>query len=66
MYSFLKGSRADRLAFAFIRIPYRKLMPISRNRQSWLMSGLFWRTFLLLAVLITASMAAWVVSFRVV
>ncbi|MEN3366717.1 MAG: two-component system, OmpR family, osmolarity sensor histidine kinase EnvZ [Burkholderiales bacterium] len=41
-------------------------MPISRNRQSWLRSGLFWRTFFLLAFLITASMAAWVVSFRVV
>jgi two-component system osmolarity sensor histidine kinase EnvZ len=38
----------------------------ARHRQSWLRSGLFWRTFFLLAFLITASMAAWVVSFRMV
>lgn len=38
----------------------------ARHRQSWLRSGLFWRTFFLLAFLITASMAAWVVSLRVV
>jgi two-component system, OmpR family, osmolarity sensor histidine kinase EnvZ len=31
-----------------------------------LRSGLFWRTFFLIAFLIAASMAAWVVSFRVV
>jgi two-component system osmolarity sensor histidine kinase EnvZ len=41
-------------------------MLTARHRQSWLRSGLFWRTFFLLAFLITASMAAWVVSFRVV
>jgi two-component system osmolarity sensor histidine kinase EnvZ len=35
-------------------------------RFSWLQSGLFWRTFFLLAFLIAASMAAWVASFRVV
>lgn len=35
-------------------------------RLSWLQSGLFWRTFFLLAFLIAASMAAWVASFRVV
>ncbi|MGZ3236007.1 MAG: ATP-binding protein [Burkholderiaceae bacterium] len=34
------------------------------NRLNWLKSGLFWRTFILLAVLITVSMAAWVASFR--
>jgi two-component system osmolarity sensor histidine kinase EnvZ len=38
----------------------------ARHRQSWLRSGLFWRTFFLLAFLITASMAAWVASFRMV
>jgi two-component system osmolarity sensor histidine kinase EnvZ len=36
------------------------------NRPIWIKSGLFWRTFVLLAVLIAASMAAWVASFRVV
>jgi two-component system osmolarity sensor histidine kinase EnvZ len=41
-------------------------MPFARHRLSWLRSGLFWRTFVLLAFLITASMAAWVASFRVV
>jgi len=35
-------------------------------RMSWLQSGLFWRTFFLLAFLIAASMAAWIASFRVV
>jgi len=35
------------------------------NRFTWLKSGLFWRTFILLAVLITVSMAAWVASFRI-
>lgn len=37
-----------------------------RPRPGWLGSGLFWRTFFLLAFLIAASMAAWVASFRVV
>ncbi len=37
-----------------------------RQRLNWLNSGLFWRTFFLLAFLITASMAAWVASFRMV
>jgi len=36
------------------------------NRLNWLRSGLFWRTFFLLGMLITASMLAWVTSFRVV
>lgn len=36
------------------------------NRLRWLKSGLFWRTFFLLAFLITASILAWVASFRVV
>lgn len=39
---------------------------VAPNRLAWLTSGLFWRTFFLLAFLITASMAAWVASFRVV
>lgn len=34
------------------------------NRLAWLQSGLFWRTFFLLAFLITVSMAAWVVGIR--
>lgn len=37
-----------------------------QNRFNWLRSGLFWRTFFLLAFLITASLAAWVTSFRMV
>ena len=35
-------------------------------RFAWLTSGLYWRTFLLLTCLIAASMAAWVISFRIV
>ena len=35
-------------------------------RLAGLRSGLFWRTFFLIAFLIAASMAAWVASFRVV
>jgi two-component system osmolarity sensor histidine kinase EnvZ len=42
------------------------LMATDRNRFGWLKSGLFWRTFFLLAVLITASMAAWVASISAV
>lgn len=34
------------------------------RRLTWLKSGLFWRTFILLAILITVSMVAWVASFR--
>lgn len=34
------------------------------KRLSWLKSGLFWRTFILLALLITTSMAAWVYGVR--
>jgi two-component system osmolarity sensor histidine kinase EnvZ len=41
-------------------------MSIAPHRLSWLKSGLFWRTFFLLAFLITASLAAWVASFRMV
>jgi len=40
--------------------------PTATNRFAWLQSALFWRTFFLLAFLIAASMAAWVVSFRMV
>jgi len=36
------------------------------TRFAWLTSGLYWRTFFLLAFLIAASMAAWVISFRMV
>lgn len=39
-------------------------MTSSAPRFDWLRSGLFWRTFFLLAFLIAASMAAWVASFR--
>lgn len=41
-------------------------MHSTSNQLAWLKSGLFWRTFFLLAFLIAASMAAWVASFRVV
>lgn len=41
-------------------------MPNTHNPLAWLKSGLLWRTFFLLAFLIAASMAAWVVSFRMV
>ncbi|GGC03852.1 two-component sensor histidine kinase [Oxalicibacterium flavum] len=41
-------------------------MTASSNRLTWLSSGLFWRTFFLLAFTIAASMAAWVASFRIV
>ena len=36
------------------------------NPLPWFRSGLFWRTFFLLAILVTASMATWFVSFKVV
>jgi two-component system osmolarity sensor histidine kinase EnvZ len=36
------------------------------TRPVWIKSGLFWRTFFLLAFLIASSMAAWIASFRVV
>ncbi|MFC5474201.1 sensor histidine kinase [Paraherbaspirillum soli] len=36
------------------------------NRLAWLKSGLLWRTFFLLAFLITVSMGTWVASFRIV
>ncbi|WP_292933789.1 ATP-binding protein [Noviherbaspirillum sp.] len=41
-------------------------MPLLGNRLNWLKSGLFWRTFFLLAFLIAASILAWVASFRIV
>jgi two-component system osmolarity sensor histidine kinase EnvZ len=41
-------------------------MPITQNRLAWLKSGLLWRTFFLLSFLIATSMAAWVISFRMV
>jgi len=42
------------------------LIPLIGNRLGWLRSGLFWRTFFLLAFLIAASIMAWVASFRIV
>lgn len=41
------------------------MLPIS-GRFAWLRSGLYWRTFFMLACLIAASMAVWVESFRIV
>lgn len=38
----------------------------SRYNPAWLTSGLFWRTFFLIAFMITISMAAWVASVRFV
>ncbi|NEX59796.1 sensor histidine kinase [Noviherbaspirillum galbum] len=37
-----------------------------RKRLNWLKSGLFWRTFFLLAFTITASLGAWTASLRMV
>ncbi|AIY42021.1 Osmolarity sensory histidine kinase EnvZ [Collimonas arenae] len=36
------------------------------NRLAWLKSGLLWRTFFMLAFLITVSMVTWIASFRIV
>jgi two-component system osmolarity sensor histidine kinase EnvZ len=36
------------------------------HRLPWIKSGLFWRTFFLLAFLIAASMAAWIASYRII
>jgi two-component system, OmpR family, osmolarity sensor histidine kinase EnvZ len=41
-------------------------MPAPPKRLAWLKSGLLWRTFFLLGILITISMAASVASFRMV
>lgn len=41
-------------------------MSANQARQRWFSNGLFWRTFFLLTFLITASMVAWVASFRMV
>lgn len=57
MFSFQKANRVETSGI---------LIPLVGNRLSWLKSGLFWRTFFLLAFLITASIMAWVWSFRMV
>lgn len=36
----------------------------NRSRTGWFSNGLFWRTFLLLTFLVTASVVAWLASFR--
>ncbi len=38
----------------------RDAIPVSAPRLSWFKSGLFWRTFLLLGLLTTLSMASWI------
>ena len=38
----------------------RELMSARRPRLTWLRSGLFWRTFLLLGFLTAISMASWI------
>jgi two-component system osmolarity sensor histidine kinase EnvZ len=41
-------------------------IPALPLRFAWLGSGLFWRTFFLLAFMIATSMAAWVASYRII
>ena len=60
MFSSLKVSRVDTARVSALTAP---AVP---GRFAWLQSGLFWRTFVLLAVLIMASMGTWVVSLRTV
>lgn len=60
MSSSPRASRAS--APAVVTTPMRPFP----NRPAWFASGLFWRTFFLLAFLIMVSMAAWVGSFRIV
>jgi len=61
MSSFPRGSRVD--AAVTPSLPQPDANP---DRLAWFRSGLFWRTFVLLAFLIMGSMAAWVASLRVV
>lgn len=42
------------------------MIPQLGKRLGWLASGLFWRTFFLLAFLITASLVAWLTGFRAI
>lgn len=51
---------------SFLMTSKASVNTVVRRRLSWLQSGLFWRTFFLLAFLLAASMAAWVASFRIV
>ncbi len=61
MCSFQKGSRVKR------RAPRRRRMRhLPVLRFAWLKSGLFWRTFFLLGLLTTLSMAGWVGMISVV
>jgi two-component system, OmpR family, osmolarity sensor histidine kinase EnvZ len=39
---------------------------VTTSRLAWLKSGLLWRTFFMLAFLITVSMVTWIASFRIV
>ncbi|MEO6352506.1 MAG: ATP-binding protein [Oxalobacteraceae bacterium] len=41
------------------------LIPGGSSRFNWLHSGLFWRTFLLLAILMMTSMTVWISTYRV-
>jgi len=60
MFSFPKANRAER-ATLFLQHHHMN----DQTRQRWFGNGLFWRTFILLSFLITASMvAAWVASFH--
>jgi two-component system osmolarity sensor histidine kinase EnvZ len=48
------------------RVKPENFIPLLKRRLGWLKSGLFWRTFVLLAFLITVSIMAWVISFQTV
>ncbi len=61
MSSFPRGSRVDSAVTTTLSRP-----DTNPDRLAWFRSGLFWRTFVLLAFLIMGSMAAWVASLRVV
>jgi two-component system osmolarity sensor histidine kinase EnvZ len=62
MFLFLKASRAE-LSDAAGSFSHNAN---GAGRLAWFKSGLFWRTFVLLALLITISMAAWITSVRLV
>jgi len=47
-------------------VPLRFAMSPNVHRLGWLKSGLFWRTFLLLGILTTLSMASWIGMISVV
>jgi two-component system osmolarity sensor histidine kinase EnvZ len=66
MSSSQKANRADACLRGIVLPSPTSGHMVTPHRLAWLKSGLMWRTFFMIAFLITVSMVTWVASFKIV